>query len=348
MNGLYNDLLHEIMKLCTNKELSSLYDTSYYIRSNVNIFIKRYDKRFIVAHYNVHYLKNKIDKYEKNIKFDNVVKCNNISCIKYLNKKRHFRFTLDTFNIAIKNENLKLIKWLVKNKCCFSGAFAKNIIKTKNIKMILWLNNTGHDIILDAIELNDFELIKWLYTKKFNLNVLHLNKALNLGQFDMGKWIYSKINCINQDTFLDVCSSYSLPIIEWLKRISCEKCKGKTSSCPHFLNDLDRPENKNCNCFSLNHKPYCNKIKNWSNDLFVKLILIRIGHSQNQSQQLNIIKWLYKFKRHIKLNLEQIKEIERSRYALNYSVLAWIKHEKSLNKYFEQENIDITYYDNGY
>jgi hypothetical protein len=135
------------------------------------------------------------------------------------------------FHCAVKNGNLKNIKWLVKNNICCSDTdiqlMFKNAIKSNNLKNIKWLSKNGYkmgsDVFINACDYGNFEIMKWTYKhgEKYDERFAHnphcsdikfITKNSNLKVF---KWL-SKRYIIDEYTILDAAYYGHMDIVKYI------------------------------------------------------------------------------------------------------------------------------------
>jgi hypothetical protein len=329
MNRLYNDLVGEVIRLCKLSDLNNLYKLDKY-NTLIDRHIKRKKLTYMFCHYNLSYLTKYYDKYKKNkIEFNNVLRCGNIECIKYvfnripkdINNKEALKYMGKGISIDIaieSNSSIEIIEWLfINNFFTPCHPILNQIIKIQNINLIMWF--------IDKLSSDNFKIfneITWksvIYTN--NINLIRLVFNSNMSYYKCKNLMYYAIDQNNMDIILllyqqkrywdrhivDIAIDRgNIKVLEWFKMIYCPYCAQKivttcklvTIKCTHQINIMKDHRiklNGDCKCYSKEYD--YNHIYNYN----YYHLCYKYYHWRNAFMHalkktvpnLNVIKWLY-------------------------------------------------------
>jgi len=143
----------------------------------------------------------------------------------------------ETFNYAVLNGDIQIIKWLYKNNCPYSFTTQENkiissAIKFGSISNIIWLIEhycpINENMMSVAAQCGHIHIIKWLdkiynktkINKYCNNSEIFYNAALN-GNLENMKWLKNKNYVWNERTFEAAALNGNLENMKWLKDNNC-------------------------------------------------------------------------------------------------------------------------------
>lgn len=364
MNLLYNDLVGEVIRLCKLSDLNNLYKLDKY-----NMLIDRYIKRkkltYMFCHYNLSYLTKYYDKYKKHkIEFNNVLRCGNIECIKYvydhipknINDKEMLKY-MGKGDIPIEsNLSLEIIEWLHANDLfkSYNYNIINQIFKIQHIDLIMWIidkfphNNYGDDFLWkNVINTNNNNLIRQVLNSKMSYhkctNLMYY--AIDQNNIDTILLLYQQKRYWDRDLVRIAINRGNIKVLEWLKTIYCPYCAPKivsthkliTIKCTHQINLMKDHRDKvkgDCKCnsgsYTIIHH-ICYKYYHWNYCFSFALCRSNID---DKYLDLNVIKWLYNNK--CSYNTEEVTKWylanKTNESQICKDIIEWLETTNLINK----------------